>query len=129
MENGGGSCKNYLVVGGVTKYSKLGSSSCDNYHMIFDFDCNFLRSFILLLLFLNGRKKFMAKKIEKRFTLEYWQDNGWLVGRLREVPGVFSQGKTRKELIENITDAYHLMIREYKALVPSKKVKTLEFAV
>lgn len=71
----------------------------------------------------------MAKNKERTFTLEYWQDSGWLVGRLREIPGVFSQGKTRNELIENIADAYHLMIREYKAPVPSKKIKTLEFAV
>ncbi len=27
------------------------------------------------------------------FTLEYWVDDGWYVGRLREVPGIFSQGK------------------------------------
>jgi len=25
------------------------------------------------------------------FTLEYWVEDGWCVGRLREVPGVFSQ--------------------------------------
>ena len=27
------------------------------------------------------------------FTLEYWIDDNWYVGRLREVPGVFSQAK------------------------------------
>ena len=27
-------------------------------------------------------------------TLEYWQDEEWYVGRLVEVPGVFSQGET-----------------------------------
>ena len=47
-----------------------------------------------------------------RFTLEYWQDEGWYVGRLREVPGVFSQGETLKELEKNIRDAYSLMIKE-----------------
>ena len=30
------------------------------------------------------------------FTLEYWHD-GWYVGKLREVPDVFSQGETIKE--------------------------------
>jgi predicted RNase H-like HicB family nuclease len=24
------------------------------------------------------------------FTLEYWQDDDWFVGTLKEVPGVFS---------------------------------------
>jgi len=47
------------------------------------------------------------------FTLEYWQDDGWLVGRLKEVPGVFSQGKTLEELKENVIDAYRMMLAEY----------------
>ena len=47
---------------------------------------------------------------KRRFTLEYWIDDGWRVGRLREVPGVFSQGKTLKELEENIQDAYREMM-------------------
>jgi predicted RNase H-like HicB family nuclease len=51
--------------------------------------------------------------MKRYFTLEYWQDDGWLVGRLKEVPGVFSQGKTLEELKENITDAYRMMLAEY----------------
>jgi predicted RNase H-like HicB family nuclease len=45
-----------------------------------------------------------------KLTLEYWEDEGWLVGRLIEVPGVFSQGETLKELKKNIQDAYKLML-------------------
>lgn len=45
-----------------------------------------------------------------QFTLEYWQDGPWYVGRLVEVPGVFSQGATLAELDENIQDAYELMV-------------------
>lgn len=44
-----------------------------------------------------------------KFTLEYWMDDDWYVGRLREVPGVFSQGETIRELEANIRDAYRLM--------------------
>ena len=44
----------------------------------------------------------------KHFTLEYWLDDGWYVGRLKEVPGVFSQGETLEELKENIREAYLL---------------------
>jgi len=44
-----------------------------------------------------------------KFTLEYWLDDGWYVGRLREVPGVFSQGETLAELEDNIRDAYALV--------------------
>jgi predicted RNase H-like HicB family nuclease len=43
-------------------------------------------------------------------TLEYWEDEEWLVGRLIEVPGVFSQGETLDELKKNIQDAYKLML-------------------
>jgi len=48
----------------------------------------------------------------RSFTLEYWIDDGWHVGRLREVPGVFSQGESLEELEENIRDAYKLMVEE-----------------
>jgi len=50
--------------------------------------------------------------MKRFFTLEYWQDDGWFVGRLKEVPGVFSQGKTLEELKENISDAYCMMLAE-----------------
>lgn len=62
------------------------------------------------------------------FTLEYWIDNDWYVGRLKEVPGVFSQGQTLEELKENIHDAYNLMIEENEALpkVARSKVKEVQ---
>jgi len=52
------------------------------------------------------------QKMLKYFTLDYWKDGGWYVGRLREVPGVFSQGATLEELEENIEDAYRLMLED-----------------
>ena len=56
------------------------------------------------------------------FTLESWEDEGWFVGRLLEVPGVFSQGETLEELKENIHDAYKLMLQsEPLDFVPSQK--------
>ena len=48
----------------------------------------------------------------RHFRLEYWVDEGWYVGRLKEVPGVFSQGESLEELGEDIRDAYHLMVKE-----------------
>lgn len=45
-----------------------------------------------------------------RFTLEYWRDGDWYVGRLVEVPAVFSQGESLEELRENIRDAYDLVV-------------------
>ncbi len=51
--------------------------------------------------------------MKRLFTLEYWQDDDWFVGKLKEIPGVFSQGKTLKELKENIIDAYRMMLVDY----------------
>ena len=48
--------------------------------------------------------------MKKQFTLEYWIDDGWYVGKLLEVPGIFSQGETLQELEENVEDAYKMMI-------------------
>jgi len=60
------------------------------------------------------------------FTLEYWLDDNWYVGRLKEVPGVFSQGATLQELEENIQDVYHLMIEEESLSHSGAQTKTLE---
>jgi predicted RNase H-like HicB family nuclease len=48
--------------------------------------------------------------MKRFFTLEYWTDEGWFVGRLKEVPGVFSQGESLEELKENVADAYRMML-------------------
>jgi predicted RNase H-like HicB family nuclease len=46
------------------------------------------------------------------------------VGKLREVPGVFSQGATLNELEENIQDAYSSMLDEDPRLTnPGTQVK------
>lgn len=50
--------------------------------------------------------------MERQFTLEYWIDDEWYVGKLKEVPGVFSQGETLDALEANIQDAYNLMVEE-----------------
>ena len=44
-----------------------------------------------------------------QFTLEYWPDGSFLVGRLAEMPGVFSQGATLAELQANIRDACEMV--------------------
>jgi predicted RNase H-like HicB family nuclease len=65
----------------------------------------------------------------RNFTLEYWLDDGWYVGRLLEVPGVFSQGETLKELEDNIKDAYQLMMREQITPLPNSQTKELEIEI
>jgi len=64
------------------------------------------------------------------FTLEYWIDDNWYVGRLREVPGVFSQGETIEELKENIQDAYRLIMEDAGAFVhPASQIIEIQVAV
>lgn len=67
--------------------------------------------------------------MRRKFTLEYWIDEGWYVGRLKEVPGVFSQGETLEELQENIQEAYKLMMEEEEPLWISVQEKEIEVEV
>jgi predicted RNase H-like HicB family nuclease len=60
---------------------------------------------------LRSHKK-MVSTMQRQFTLEYWMDDDWYVGKLQEVPGVFSQGETLDELEDNIRDAYALVMEE-----------------
>ncbi len=57
-------------------------------------------------------------KMGKFFTLEYWIDDAWYVGRLKEIPGIFSQGKSIEELKTNIHDAYNLMVEVENEALP-----------
>ena len=64
----------------------------------------------------------------RNFSLEYWRDKSWYVGKLKEVPGVFSQGETLEELEENIKEAYQLMMEEEISL-PGKEIYIKEIGV
>lgn len=66
--------------------------------------------------------------MQRHFTMEYWMDDGWYVGRLKEVPGVFSQGETLDELEKNIQEAYKLMMAEEDVSVSSES-RTKEIGV
>ena len=66
--------------------------------------------------------------MQRQFTLEYWIDDDWYVGKLKEVPGVFSQGETLAELEDNIKDAYALVMAEGASPRPDG-VKSKEIAM
>jgi len=64
----------------------------------------------------------------RKFTLEYWLDDDWYIGKIKEIPGVFSQGETLDELKENIRDAYRMMVHESApAYHPASPVQETEF--
>jgi predicted RNase H-like HicB family nuclease len=62
----------------------------------------------------------------RQFTLEYWKDDNWYVGRLKEVPGVFSQGETLEELEENVKDAYRFADHKEQVIDLLQNVETFE---
>ena len=61
-------------------------------------------------------------------TLDFWIEEGWYVGRLREVSGVFSQGKNLEELKTNIKDAHELIMQE-TVLTPVEKFEPTELSL
>ena len=66
----------------------------------------------------------------RHFTLEYWIDEDWYIGRLREIPSIFSQGETLQELEDNIRDAYKIMFEgEMKNLSFGSKIQTKKIGV
>jgi predicted RNase H-like HicB family nuclease len=48
--------------------------------------------------------------MQRAFTAVVKQDGGWWIGWVEEIPGVNSQGKTRKELMRNLRSALKEML-------------------
>ncbi len=63
------------------------------------------------------------------FQMEYWKDGPWFVGRLPQIPGVFSQGATIQELEENLGDAYRIMLEEQGSAPADTATETKEIEV
>jgi predicted RNase H-like HicB family nuclease len=68
-------------------------------------------------------------QMPQSLILEYWRDDNWFVGRLRGIPGVFSQGETLDELEENIRDVYKLMTEDEEPAPADAKTKELVLEV
>jgi len=48
--------------------------------------------------------------MQKKLTLIYWRGDKFWLGKIIEHPEIMTQGETVEELIENIKDAYFLMV-------------------
>jgi predicted RNase H-like HicB family nuclease len=65
--------------------------------------------------------------METKLKMVYWKGEKFWVGKLLEYPDIMTQGKTLKELEENMKEAYMLMTMED---VPEEhNVKELTLAV
>ena len=60
--------------------------------------------------------------MRRQFTLEHWKDGEWFVGRLLEVPGIFSQGESLEELRENIQEVYDLMVVQERRMISQSQL-------
>jgi predicted RNase H-like HicB family nuclease len=54
----------------------------------------------------------MSNAIAQKLTMIYWKSDKFWLGRLREFPEIMTQGRTLKELEENLRDAYQLMVMD-----------------
>ena len=53
--------------------------------------------------------------MENSYTAVIKRDNGWWIGWIEEVPGVNSQGRTKKELLANLRSALREAIEMNRA--------------
>ena len=68
-----------------------------------------------------------GKEMDTKLKMVYWKSEKFWVGKLLEYPDIMTQGKTLKELEENMKEAYILMTMED---VPEEhQVKELTLAV
>ncbi len=47
-----------------------------------------------------------------KMKMIYWKSGKFWLGKLKEHPEIMTQGKTLKELEENLKDAYQMMVME-----------------
>ncbi len=60
-------------------------------------------------------------KVQKNLTLIYWKGKRYWLGKLVENPEIMSQGRTLKELVENIKDAALLIAGRASAADPGSR--------
>ena len=68
----------------------------------------------------------VANKVKRQFTAVYKKDKKWYLGWIEEIPGVNTQGRTKKEVKENLKDALLLILETNKFLNSSgRKAKKI----
>ena len=73
-----------------------------------------------------------AKRVYVLYNERGWYnvDEDWYIGRLREIPSIFSQGETLQELEDNIRDAYKIMFEDAMENLPlDSNIQTKEIGV
>ena len=60
-------------------------------------------------------------KTRRQFTAVYKKSGKWYLGWVEEIPGVNTQGKTLKEVKENLGEALLLVLETYRLLSRKQK--------
>ncbi|MDJ0580469.1 type II toxin-antitoxin system HicB family antitoxin [Crocosphaera sp.] len=63
---------------------------------------------------------------QKRTILLYPDEDGYIIAEVPSLPGCFSQGKTKKEALENIQEAIDLhieVLQERGELIPEDNIE------
>lgn len=56
------------------------------------------------------------QKVKRQFTAVYRKSGKWYLGWIEEIPGVNTQGRTKKEVKENLLDALLLVLETNRLL-------------
>lgn len=62
--------------------------------------------------------------MKREFTAVYQKRGGWIAAWVEEIPGVNTQGRTRKEAKENLKEALQLVLETNRALASGKAANT-----
>jgi len=52
------------------------------------------------------------RAVKSEVRMIYWREGKFWLGKLREHPEIMTQGRTLKELEENLRDAYAMMVMD-----------------
>ncbi|MFA6536604.1 MAG: type II toxin-antitoxin system HicB family antitoxin [Candidatus Paceibacterota bacterium] len=56
----------------------------------------------------------------REFTAVYKKSGKWVVAWVEEIPGINTQGRTKKEALENLKEAALLVLAENRKIISSK---------
>jgi predicted RNase H-like HicB family nuclease len=68
----------------------------------------------------------VAPSIDFTIAFDEPDEDGWIVARVLEVPGAFSQGRTRAEARENVLDALQTVLTPDDELAGQRSGEDLE---
>ena len=63
--------------------------------------------------------------MQREFTSVIEKRGNWYIGYVEELPGVNTQGKTLKEVRENLKEALHLIIEANRDLAAKSQADTI----